>query len=85
MWAVIALAYFLNVYGIRILPYFQTISGICHVLFFIGLIIPLLVLAPKSSASFVFTDVENNGGWSSNGVSWCVGLLTAAFGLSGKS
>ena len=44
----------------------------------------MLALAPKSSASFVFTDIENNGGWSSDGVSWCVGLLTAAFGLTGE-
>jgi choline transport protein len=31
----------------------------------------------------VFTDFENLGGWSLNGVAWCVGLITSAFPFTG--
>ena len=85
MWAVMGLAFIINVYGIRILPHFESLAGVCHVLFFFALLIPLVYLAPRSTAAFVFTDFENQGGWSSNGVSWCVGLLTVTYPFVGES
>ena len=85
MWALTAITFVINVFGIRILPHLETLAGACHVLFFFALLIPLVYLAPTtSSAKFVFTDFQNQGGWSSDGVSWCLGLLTATFSLVGK-
>lgn len=83
MWAVMALTLVLNIYGIRILPYFESVAGICHVLFFFALLIPLVYLAPQNPASFVFATFENKGGWKQDGISWCIGLLTVTFPLVG--
>ena len=79
MFAVTAVFFVINVYGIKLLPAFELLGGTCHVAFFLALLVALLVLAPKSSAEFVFTDFENAGGWSSGGVSWCIGLLTVVY------
>lgn len=84
MWAIMALAFTINVNGIRILPHFESLAGVCHVLFFFALLIPLVYLAPRSTAAFVFTEFDNSGGWSSNGVSWCVGLLTVTYPFVGE-
>lgn len=84
MWAIMLLMFVINVWGIRLLPVIELIGGICHVVFFIVLLITLVVLAPQRPASFVFTKFLNNGGWPSDGVSFCVGLLTAVYSLSGQ-
>lgn len=84
MWAIIALTLVINIFFIRILPHIESLAGICHILFFFALLIPLVYLAPQSEASFVFGSFENNGGWKQDGISWCVGLLTAVFPLVGK-
>ena len=47
-----------------------------HILGFFGVLIPLIYLSEHKSASEVFTTFENLGGWSSNGVSFFVGLIT---------
>lgn len=85
MFAITAILFVINVYGIRLLPEFELLGGVCHVVFFVILLVALLALAPKSSADFVFTDFENSGGWSSNGVSWCIGLLTVVYCFVGRS
>lgn len=44
--------------------------------------ITLLATAPKSGANFVFTNFDNETGWS-DGVSWILGLLQSALSLIG--
>jgi len=78
------MTFLIKVKGIRILPHFESMGGVCHVLFFFALLIPLVYLAPQSTADFVFTDFENQGGWPNNGVSWCVGLLTVTYSFVGE-
>ncbi|KAK3068899.1 hypothetical protein LTR53_013177 [Teratosphaeriaceae sp. CCFEE 6253] len=79
MWAVVAVLCAVNVWGIRLLPVVELISGVCHVLLFVVLLVVLVVLAPHSTAKFVFTGSANGGGWASDGVSWCIGLLTVVY------
>jgi choline transport protein len=82
-WAVMIFSFAVNVYWIKILPLIQLVGGICHVTFFIALIIPLVLLSPRSTAEFVFTEHLNKGGWS-DGLSWCIGLLTVTYCFLGK-
>ncbi|PSS15140.1 hypothetical protein M430DRAFT_142583 [Amorphotheca resinae ATCC 22711] len=82
-WAVCVLTFTVNVYGIRFLPTIQVVGGLCHVIFFLVLIVPLVLLAPRSTADFVFTAFLNEAGWKSDGVSWCVGLITVTFCFMG--
>jgi len=79
MWAVLVLNFGINVYGITILPMLQLMGGIFHVGFFVVLVVPLVLLSPRSSAKFVFTEVVNEGGYQSDGLSWCIGLLTVVY------
>ncbi|KAK4958973.1 hypothetical protein LTR10_003772 [Elasticomyces elasticus] len=79
MWAVVAVLFSVNVWAVRLLPLLEMVGGACHVVFFIILLVTLVTLAPHSSAEFVFTDFVNGGGWSSDGVSWCIGLLTVVY------
>lgn len=85
MWAVMIFAYVVNVYAVKILPALQMVGGIMHVTFFIVLIIPLILLAHRSPPEFVFKTLLNEGGWQSDGVSWCLGMLTVTYCFLGKN
>lgn len=69
--------------GKRVLPYVQATSGVCHVVFFFVITIVLLAMSKKAPSSFVWTTFDNSGGWSSNGISFCIGLLLPAYSISG--
>ena len=56
---------------------------IFHLLGFFAVLIPLWVLAPKSSALEVFTEFTDLGGWSSTGLAFMVGLLSPVYTLIG--
>jgi L-asparagine transporter-like permease len=85
MWAVMVLSFAANVYAIKILPLIQLFGGIMHVVFFIALIVPLVLLSPRSTPQFVFTELLNQGGWRSDGISWCLGMLTVTYCFIGES
>ncbi|KAI1268033.1 putative amino acid permease [Xylariaceae sp. FL1019] len=82
-WAVSLVVLFINIFGMRIFPYIETLGLILHVIFFFALLVPLIHLAPRSSVDFVFNSFANNGGWKSDVVSWLIGLLTSTYSLSG--
>jgi choline transport protein len=69
--------------GKKILPMMQAVSGILHILFFVILTVVLLAMSKKASSRFVWTQLENAGGWSNQGISFCIGLLLPAFSISG--
>ena len=81
-WAVVIVSTCVNVFGTRLLPHLETIAGILHVCLFFMFLVPLAYLSSRSGAA-VFTDFENNSGWPSNGVSWCLGLLTVTYPFIG--
>lgn len=82
-WGVLLLVVFINIFGIRIFPYIETLALILHIIFFFCILVPLVHLAPRSSPEFVFRTFANNGGWQSDGVSWFIGLLTSTYSFSG--
>ena len=65
----------------RILPQLESGSLVIHVLGFFAILVPLVYLGPKVDAKDVFQSFDNLGGWSSNGLSWLVGInmLLVAF------
>ena len=83
-WMVLLIAVLVNILGIRIFPHIESLAFVFHICFFFVLLVPLVYLSPQSSARFVFADFENAGGWESNGVSWCLGLLTSAWSFVGR-
>jgi choline transport protein len=79
MWAVLVFNFAVNVFGIQMLPALQLAGGIFHVTFFVMIVVPLVLLSPRSTPEFVFTELLNEGGYASNGISWCIGLLTVTY------
>ncbi len=53
-----------------------------HVTFFVVVFIVLLACSDdKNSAKYVFAELDNLSGWSSDGLAFCVGLLSPAMGF----
>jgi len=74
-WLVIAVAVFINVVIPGLLPRFETFILVFHLAGFITVMSLLWVYSPHGSASFVFTTSLNEGGWATQGLSYCVGFL----------
>ena len=61
-------------------------GGILHVVFFVVSIVTLVVMSTRSTAEFVFTEsFFGQSGWESEGVQWCIGLLSITSVLTGMS
>ena len=82
-WAVLVFCVFINVAAGWLLPKFEGVLLILHILGFFGIMIPLLTLGPKTDAKEVFTTFSNSGGWSSQGISFCVGIMGSVFAFVG--
>ncbi|KAH8670667.1 amino acid permease [Ilyonectria robusta] len=82
-WAILVYAMAINIWGAKLLPTANLLSGVIHVVGFVVILIVLGVLAPKNTASFVFTEFVNSSGWDNDGVSWLVGLLSAVYPFLG--
>ncbi|CAD6589895.1 MAG: hypothetical protein ASARMPRED_004307 [Alectoria sarmentosa] len=76
-YAVLAFALFVNTYLGRLLPQFEPMMLLFHVMGFFGILITLVYLAPHQPAKEVFTTFLNLGGWSTTTLSFFVGLITA--------
>jgi choline transport protein len=77
--AVILVSVLFNTVLARALPVIESCILVCHVVGFFALIIPLVMLAPQSTPSYVFTEFDNKGGWSNDGLAWSVGLISSAY------
>ncbi|KAJ9606975.1 hypothetical protein H2200_008986 [Cladophialophora chaetospira] len=74
-WLVIAVAIFINAIIPGTLPKFEVFIIFFHIAGFIAILATLWATAPHNSAHFVFTTALNEGGWSTQGLSYCVGFL----------
>lgn len=84
-WATIAFAVFINTIVGSLLPKFEGFILILHILGFFAILIPLVILGPHDTASDVFTTWLNEGGWSTQTLSFFVGLLGNVFAFLGMS
>lgn len=74
-WASVAGTFFINVVLPNILPRFEIAILVLHLAGFVGIMVTLLALSPKKSADFVFHTSLNEGGWPTQGLSYCVGFI----------
>lgn len=81
--AITAFCIIFNTFLAKRLPIVEGMVLIIHILGFFAVLIPLWVLGPRSSASDVFTDFLNLGGWSTTGLAFMVGLLSPVYTLIG--
>ncbi|KAJ9643988.1 hypothetical protein H2199_003854 [Coniosporium tulheliwenetii] len=83
MWAIVAITFAINVWGIKLLPATELFAGICHVLFFVAVSVPMLVLGRNASPDLVFKTYINQTGWSNDGVAFFIGLLPCVWCIVG--
>jgi amino acid transporter len=74
-WATVAGTFFINVVIPNVLPRFEIVILVLHLAGFIGITATLLAMSPKKSAHFVFHTSLNEGGWPTQGISYCVGFI----------
>ncbi len=85
MWLFTIMPSIFNLWLRKLLGTFETIGGICHVVFFIVNIITLTVLARRSTTDYVFKTLTNDvSGWTNPAVAWVIGLLTVVWPVSCK-
>ncbi|PWY76979.1 GABA transporter [Aspergillus heteromorphus CBS 117.55] len=82
-WATIAFAVFFNIVISTHLPKVESFVLILHIIGFFAIIIPLVCLGEKNSTHEVFTTFTNDGGFSSMGVSFLVGMMGSMFAFTG--
>lgn len=85
LYGAVALAVFTTTVVGTVLPKVESCLLIIYIFGFFGVLVPLVYLGPHSDASFVFTTFINNGGWSSQTLSFFVGISGNAFAFLGKS
>lgn len=81
-WSVIFVGIFINTVASRALARFEGIVLVLHIFGFFSVLIPLLYLGPRNDAS-IYTTFLNEGGWSTQALSFCVGLPGSIFTLLG--
>ena len=67
----------------RVFPHIETFVLVLHIAGFFAVLIPLVVLAPTGSPSFVFAQFTDVAGWNSNGLAWFIGLISSNLGFVG--
>ena len=82
-WAIIAFSVLINTAASSLLPKFEAMILILHVVGFFAIIFPLVILGPHADPKEVFTTFINDGNWPTMGLSFMVGLLGNVFAFFG--
>ena len=82
-WAAIFIAVIFNTVISSALPKIEGLILVIHTLGFFAIMIPLVYMAPRSTAEEVFTHFLNEGDWPTQGLSFFVGLIGVAFSFLG--
>ena len=82
-YAILLLSLVINTYLARLLPKIEAVVLIVHVVGFFCILIPLVYLAPRGSVQDVFATFANDGGWSTNGQAFLIGLSTSMYSFIG--
>lgn len=82
-WIPVFISVILNATAGIVLPKFEGLLLIFHILGFFGIMLPLVVLGKKQPVDAVFQNWNNGGNWPSLGLSFLVGLTGTVFSFSG--
>lgn len=74
-WAVIVVNVFINVVTPNLLPTFEIAIMILHLAGFVAIMVALLTTSDLGTAQSVWLTAFNQGGWPTQGLSYCVGFL----------
>lgn len=80
---VICIAVVANIYGSKMLPYWQNPIFVANILSYFAFLVPVWSNAPMTTSTHVWTQFENTGGWSSLTLAVLVGQLPAITSQTG--
>jgi amino acid transporter len=83
IWSTLSLSLIVNLIGGKLLPRIEVVVLVLHILGFFAIMITLVYMAEPNTAKEVFTTFQNGGGFSTQGLSWFVGMTGSAFGFAG--
>lgn len=83
-WAMIGFSITVNTLISALLPKVESVILIVHTVGFFAILIPLIYWAPHGTASDVFTLFLNEGGWSTQTLSFFIGIIGPVFSLLGE-
>jgi amino acid transporter len=83
MWAAILLALGINIVGGKLLPRFETLVLVVHILGYFAILIPMTYMADHKSNDEVFKDFVNSGGFPTDGLAFFVGMTGCVFAFAG--
>lgn len=72
-----------NLWGAKLLPFYEGIALLFNLIGFFAVMVPLWVLAPKVSAREVFLEFSNFGAWPSVGSAVVIGEIAASGAFMG--
>jgi choline transport protein len=81
--AIMFLVFLANAFGSKLLSLVEGFVLVLHLCGFLAVLVPLVYFSPHGSAEDVFVTFSNNAGWSSDGLAWFVGLISANLPLIG--
>ena len=84
LYGALAISIFTTTVVGTVLPKIESILLVIYILGFFGVLVPLVYLGPHGNAHDVFTTFINDGGWSSQGLSFLVGISGNAFAFLGN-
>jgi choline transport protein len=82
-WVILFFCLAINVIGGSLLPKFEGLILVLHIVGFFAILIPLTYLSDHPTAKEVFGTWINDGGWPTQGLSFFVGLIGAVFSFAG--
>ncbi|XXH05947.1 hypothetical protein Hte_012390, partial [Hypoxylon texense] len=82
-WGVVLIAFAINGAIGSVLAKFEGLVLIIHLLGFFAVILPLLLLSEHASSAEVFGTFLNLGGWSTQGLSFSIGIIGNVFAFLG--
>ena len=83
-YAILLLCVTINTVLSKALPALEILVLILHIIGFFAILIPLVYLAPHSDAQSVFIVFSNGGGWSTQALSFFIGLNGNAAAFLGE-
>ncbi len=84
MWAFSVVPFVCNVYARKSFKAIELVGGVLLLVFYIITVATLVAKGPQKDAGFVFTEsFFGYSGWDSEGIQWCIGMLSITSVLSG--
>ncbi|KAJ5587744.1 uncharacterized protein N7459_003509 [Penicillium hispanicum] len=83
LWCLLLVALGVNLVGGKFLPRLEGLILVIHILGFFAILIPLVYMSEHNSSHEVFLNFNNGGGFSTQTLSWFVGMLGCVFSFAG--